>query len=74
MVLMSLDVGDSAVPRYLLPSTTSAFGFGKVSTDSFYRQLRREVDGAVSTPNRGLPEARDAGVIRAKVKQALGLE
>ena len=63
VVLMSLDLGDSAVPRYLLPSTTSAFDFGKVSTDPLYRQLRREVEGAVSTPNRGVPEARDAGVI-----------
>ena len=74
VVLMSLDLGDSAVPRYLLPSTTSAFDFGKVSTDPLYRQLRREVEGAVSTPNRGVPEARDAGVIRAKLKQALGLQ
>ena len=74
VVLMSLDVGESAVPRYLLPSTTSAFGFGTVSTDPLYRQLRREVEGAVSTPNRGVPEARDAGVIRTKLTQALGLE
>ncbi|MCY4028848.1 MAG: extracellular solute-binding protein [Acidobacteria bacterium] len=74
VVLMSLDVGESAVPRYLLPSTTSAFGFGKVGSDPLYRQLWQEVDGAVSTPNRGIPEARDAGVIRADLKQALGLE
>ena len=74
VALMSRDLGDSAVPRYLLPSTTSAFDFGKVSTDPLYRQLRREIDGAVSTPNRGVPEARDAGVIRAKLKQVLGLQ
>ena len=71
---MSLDAGDSAVPRYLLPSTTSAFGFGRVGADPLYRQLRQEVEGAASTPNRGVPEARDVGVIRTKLRQALGLE
>ena len=74
VVLMSLDLGDSATPRYLLPSTTSAFDFGRVGADPLYRQLRQEVEGAASTPNRGVPEARDVGVIRTKLRQALGLE
>ena len=74
VVLMSLDSGDSATPRYLLPSTTSAFDFGRVGADPLYRQLRQEVEGAASTPNRGVPEARDAGVIRTKLRQVLGLE
>lgn len=74
VVLMSLDSGDSAIPRYLLPSTTSAFDYGRVAADPLYRQLRQEVEGAVSTPNRGVPEARDVGVIRTTLRQALGLE
>ena len=74
VALMSLDAGDSAVPRYLLPSTTSALDFGRVGADPLYRQLSQEVEGAASTPNRGIPEAREVGVIRAKLRQALGLQ
>ena len=72
-VLMSRDAGQSATPRYLLPSTTSAFDTDSVGADRLYQQLKGEIDGARSYPNRGVPEARDAGVIRERLRQALGL-
>lgn len=74
VLLMSQDAGDSAVPRYLLPSTVSAFKFGMVGADRLYGQLRRELEGAGAFPNRGVAEAREAGVIRARLQQALGFE
>ena len=74
VLLMSQDAGDSAVPRYLLPSTISAFNFGMVGADRLYGQLRQELEGARTFPNQGVPEAREAGVIRARLQQALGFE
>ena len=73
VVLMSEDSGPSAPPRYLLPSTTSALDVGRVGADRLYRQLREEIEGARAYPNHGVPEARDAGVIRAELRRALGL-
>lgn len=74
VVLMSLDVGASATPRYLLPSTKTAFDFGKVRTDQLYKQLKTEIEDAKPYPNSGVPEARERGVIGKKVKEALGVE
>lgn len=73
VVLMSRDVGPSATPRYLLPSTASAFAYGAVAADPLYRQLGEEIRGGVSFPNHGIPAARDRGAIRAELREALGI-
>lgn len=70
--LMSLDTS-SGVPRYLLPSTSSALDFGLVEQDRLYRQLKQELPRSRAFPNSGVPEARDLGLIRAEVRAALGL-
>ncbi len=70
--LMSLDT-TSGVPRYLLPSTMSAFDHGLVGQDRLYRQLKQEIRRARPLPNSGVPEARAAGVLRPQVEAALGL-
>lgn len=72
------DEDQMPTPRYLLPSTTTAFDVGDVGNDRLYRQLKEEVDGARSHPNRGVPEARDRDQrglpsIRSNLRQALGL-
>ncbi len=72
VALMGLDA-PKAQPRYLLPSTTTAFEFGKVGRDPLYQELKEEIVGAKSFPNQGVPQAREIGVIRSKVKQAVGL-
>lgn len=72
-VLMSRDAGPSATPRYLLPSTSSAFAYGAVAADPLYQQLRREIEGGVSFPNHGVPAARESGAIQAALRQALGI-
>lgn len=72
-VLMSRDAGPSATPRYLLPSTASAFEYGAVAADPLYQQLRREIEGGVSFPNHGVPAAREAGAIQARLREALGI-
>jgi thiamine pyridinylase len=69
-VLLNKD-GTSGV-RYLLPSTESAFRTGAVADDRLYRELHQEIQGARPFPNSGIPEARDAGTIRAEVKKLLG--
>ena len=73
VVLMTLDAGSSAPPRYLLPSTTTAFDFGKVAADRLYKELKTEIEGAKPYPNYGVPEAGERGEIREKLKGALGL-
>jgi thiamine pyridinylase len=70
---MALDVGASATPRYLLPSTSSAFSVGKVATDRLYQQLEEELQGARPFPSSGVPEARERGAIRTELKKLLGL-
>ncbi len=70
--LLALDA-PSGLPRYLLPSTHSAFRHGQVGEDRLYQQLEREVRGARSLPNTGVPEARAAGVIRQQMREAMGL-
>jgi thiamine pyridinylase len=72
-VLMSRDAGPAATPRYLLPSTASAFAYGAVAADPLYRQLRREIEGGVPFPNHGLLAARDRGAIQARLREALGI-
>jgi hypothetical protein len=69
----SLMTTPSGVPRYLLPSTSSALGFGAVGRDRLYGELKHEIKGAVALPNTGVPEARAAGTIRPQVQAALGL-
>lgn len=71
VALMSLDSG--GVPRYLLPSTTTAFNYGRVAQDRFYRQLKKEIKGARPYPNSGVPEAREEGLIQQILRDALGL-
>lgn len=71
------DENQMPTPRYLLPSTTTAFDVGDVGKDRLYRQLKEEIEGARSHPNRGVPEARDRESeirsIRSNLRQALGL-
>ncbi|KHD09947.1 hypothetical protein PN36_32690 [Candidatus Thiomargarita nelsonii] len=73
VVLMGLDVAPKAQPRYLLPSTQTAFEFGKVGRDQLYQELKEEIVGAKPYPNQGIPQARETGAIRSEVKRALGL-
>ncbi|HEU4405655.1 MAG TPA: hypothetical protein VFS43_10225 [Polyangiaceae bacterium] len=70
--LMALDA-QAGVPRYLLPSTKSAFNYGLVAQDRLYKQLKQEFQGARALPNTGVPEAREAGLIRQQLREALGL-
>lgn len=70
-VLMAQDQGSGAVPRYLLPSTSGALSARRVAADPIYRQLRSAVADAQPYPNRGVPEAREWGQIRAAVDQLL---
>ncbi len=72
IALMALDT-TSGVPRYLLPSTMSAFAHGLVGQDRLYRQLEQEIRRARPLPNSGVPEARAAGALRQQVEAALGL-
>lgn len=72
VALMALDT-QGGVPRYLLPSTKSALEYGQVGRDRLYAQLKHEIRRARSFPNRGIPEAREAGVIRQQLQAALGL-
>lgn len=57
-VLMSLDAGASAVPRYLLPATRSAYKTSRVRRDRYYRTLRKEIEGGHAYPVSGLPAVR----------------
>lgn len=41
--------------------------------DRLYQQLEHEVRGARALPNTGVPEAREAGVIRQQMRAAMGL-
>lgn len=69
----SLMTTPSGVPRYLLPSTSSALEFGAVGRDRLYGELKHEIKRTVALPNTGVPEARAAGTIRPQVQAALGL-
>jgi thiamine pyridinylase len=73
VVLMSRDGAPGATPRYLLPSTASAFAYGAVAADPLYQQLREEIRGGVAFPNHGVPAARDRGAIQAALREALGI-
>jgi thiamine pyridinylase len=68
--LMALD-SQSGVPRYLLPSTISSLEFGQVAQDRLYSELKLAIGGSRAYPNAGVPEAREAGVIRQQLKAAL---
>jgi thiamine pyridinylase len=70
--LMGLDT-ENGIPRYLLPSTRTAFDFGQVAQDRLYLQLREEFQGAKAFPNAGVPEARETGSIRLQLQEALSL-
>lgn len=72
-LMMSHDAGPSAPPRYLLPSTTTAFRTPSVAGDRLYQDLLAEIAGARPFPNYGVPDARARGAIRREVKAALGL-
>ncbi|ACY13944.1 lipoprotein [Haliangium ochraceum] len=71
--LLARDVGDDAVPRYLLPATASAFETEGVAAERLYGELRTEIEGAVPYPITGVPEARARGSIRAQIQTALGI-
>jgi thiamine pyridinylase len=71
--LMSRDTDPSAVPRYLLPSTTTAFETTQVAHDRLYQELKTTIRDAVPFPTSGVPAARKAGLIRKQVKTALGI-
>jgi thiamine pyridinylase len=73
VLMMSRDVGGPAPPRYLLPSTSTAFQTPTVAADSLYQQLWAEIVDARPFPNYGVPEARAQGTIRGVVRQALGV-
>jgi hypothetical protein len=56
-----------------LPSTTTAFETVHVANDRLYQELRAALQGAAPFPTSGIPEARNAGVIRKQVKASLGI-
>lgn len=72
-LMMSRDVGPSAPPRYLLPSTTTAFRTGSVAGDRLYQELVEEIAGARPFPNHGVPDAKERGTIRAGLRKVLGI-
>ena len=69
--MMGRDGGRGAVPRYLLPSTRGALRRPEVRPDPIYRQLAAWVDNARPYPNRGVPEAKKSGAIKAEVHRLL---
>ncbi|WP_437813772.1 extracellular solute-binding protein [Sorangium sp. So ce1078] len=73
-VLLSRDGDQHAKPRYLLPATQAAFERPDVQADPIYSQLQRYVDGADAYPNEGVPAAKQSGVLRRLVANALGIE
>ena len=73
VALMALDAGLGSVPRYLLPSTTSAFEYGLVGTDRLYGQLKEEIKKGRPFPNNGVLEAQESGILQQEMKEALGL-
>jgi thiamine pyridinylase len=70
VALMALDT-QSGVPRYLLPSTRSSLEFGQVAQDRLYSELKQEIGASRAYPNDGVPQAREAGVIRQQMQAAL---
>jgi hypothetical protein len=42
-------------------------------TTSLYQELRVAIQGAEPFPNSGIPEAREAKILRPQVNQALGI-
>lgn len=72
VALMSLDTGN--VPRYLLPSTTSALNYGLVGLDRLYMQLKEEIKGGIPFPTSGVPEARETGIFQQELREALGIQ
>jgi len=73
ILMMSRDVGGSAPPRYLLPSTTTAFRTSLVAADRLYQELSQEIAGARPFPNHGVPDARARGTIRTELRKVLGI-
>jgi thiamine pyridinylase len=73
-VLLARDADPDAVPRYLLPSTSSAFEYGDVRADRLYQELHGETRHAAAFPNDGVPQARTKGAIRKHVQRALGVD
>jgi thiamine pyridinylase len=69
--MMSADLGASATPRYLLPSTPTAINGARVAEDPIYRQLAPVLVSARPFPNSGVPEARKRGKIREAVDALL---
>jgi thiamine pyridinylase len=70
--MMAADGGEGAFPRYLLPATEGAFNVDLVKEDPIYRQLRPLMATAAGYPNTGVPEARDQGLLRVRVNEAMG--
>ncbi|WP_437687867.1 extracellular solute-binding protein [Sorangium sp. So ce176] len=73
-VLLSRDGGQDAKPRYLLPATRAAFERPDVQADPIYNQLQGYVGGADGYPNQGVPAAKQSGVLRGLVANALGIK
>ena len=69
MLLTSGDVSATAVPRYLLPATLTAFDAPRVKGDYLYQQLKRAVRIADPFPNTGFLHSREA--LRDLLKSAL---
>jgi thiamine pyridinylase len=57
-ILTSQDAGASAVPRYLLPATHSAFKAPLVRRDAYFKTLRKEIKDGAPYPASGIPEMR----------------
>lgn len=73
-VLLSRDGDQDAKPRYLLPATQAAFERPDVQADPIYNQLQGYVGGADAYPNEGVPAAKQSGVLRGLVANALGIK
>ena len=73
VALMALDAGIGSVPRYLLPSTTSAFEYGLVGGDRLYGQLKEEIKKGRPFPTNGVLKAQETGILQQEMREALGL-
>lgn len=57
-ILMSLDAGSAATPRYLLPATISAYKAPKVRRDKYVKVLKTEIENGVAYPSSNFPVKR----------------
>jgi thiamine pyridinylase len=68
-LLMSADVSPTAIPRYLLPATMSAFEAPRIKQDRLYQDFKKAISVADPFPNTGFLNTRKA--LRDALKTSL---